>query len=288
MRSCCLLLGLLAGAAALPAGLHSEAEIDRLLAQDPTDYAEMEVPALPHFNIPLGIEFDEDAFENLNFIMTSEKVTGRAAAKTRVRAPDDDGAEPPILCETICRPMNADEKMPRNREGVQPAEQASGPPSQEAENDADPAVPPMMLLDVGKQLCEAKGGNWNHAGAACDPFMKGTQRQLTYDPKGIFNACQEEHGMLYVPCNPYQALALAHMYKVDDHSYYWLWPGGRHDQVHKAALKQDMGNNPTQGLDTCPDEQHIGFFHNWDEAHVDSWGCLHESQNIPVLCCRRG
>jgi len=53
-------------------------------------------------------------------------------------------------------------------------------------------------------------------------------------------------------------------------------------------MKQQIGNNPNSGLDTCPKEQHVGFFHNWDENHVDSWGCLHDEIYMSVLCCRRG
>ena len=78
------------------------------------------------------------------------------------------------------------------------------------------------------------------------------------------------------------------MYEVPDKAHYRLWPGGRPDQVSNAAMKQQIGNNPKSGLDTCPDQQHIGFFHNWDNNHVDSWGCLHDELYMQVLCCRRG
>lgn len=77
-------------------------------------------------------------------------------------------------------------------------------------------------------------------------------------------------------------------FNVPDHAYYWLWPGGRFDQVRQAAFKQDVGHNPRDGMDTCPPRHHLGFFHNWDEAHVDSWGCLPDVNELPVLCCRRG
>ena len=41
--------------------------------------------------------------------------------------------------------------------------------------------------------------------------------------------------------------------------HYWVWPGGRHDQVKRAALKQEIGHNPKEGLDKCPGGHHAGF-----------------------------
>ena len=57
--------------------------MERLLAEDPTDYAEMEILPLPNFNIPLGIEYDEDSFENLSFIVQSERVVAKQHANAR-------------------------------------------------------------------------------------------------------------------------------------------------------------------------------------------------------------
>merc|ERR1719502_2666948 len=167
LRVAGLVLASVALAAAVPSQIHSDEAVDRLLAADPTDYAEMEIPALPHFNIPLGVEFDEDAFENLNFIVMSEG----AAAKQQ--EPDagvvEVQAEDPIVCETICRPMSEAEENPLQ---AVPEEQAAGPTPPEATGTpvngpagagaadaaagADADVTAMMLLDVGKQLCEAK------------------------------------------------------------------------------------------------------------------------------------
>ena len=54
----------------------------------------------------------------------------------------------------------------------------------------------------------------------------------------VFGRCAAEYSPEYAPCNPYQALALAHLYDVKDREHYWLWPGGRPDQVKQAAMKQ--------------------------------------------------
>lgn len=76
-------------------------------------------------------------------------------------------------------------------------------------------------------------------------------------------------------------------YEVPDHEHYWLWPGGRANQVTQAVFKQEIGHNPREGMDRCRQGEHVGFFHNWDEAHVDSWGCFPDSRPLRVLCCRR-
>lgn len=41
-------------------------------------------------------------------------------------------------------------------------------------------------------------------------------------------------------------------------SYFWLWAGGREDQVQSAAFKQDIGHNPVSGLDKCATGDRIG------------------------------
>eukprot|EP00941_MAST-03F_sp_MAST-3F-sp1_P000356 g356.t1 len=305
--------------------LSSSAAIDAILENDPTNYMEVEVPAVPRWDVPLdGAHWLEDDFEETSFLMLSEKVFStqknklmhKDPAQTKSLGVDTFGENAPIQCETVCRPLEDNETdkaldastpSPKAQDASTPSpsetnttvsggERTSsssqenliqrGNISEEKASDNDEIS--FLQLSLSKQMCELKSGGWNHDTKECDPFMKATEVKLSYEPKAIFNICQQEHGKLYVPCNPYQALALAHIYDVPDHSYYWLWPGGRHNQVGNAAMKQDFGNNPTSGMDTCPDEQHVGFFHNWDEAHVDSWGCLHESQEMPVLCCRRG
>ncbi len=43
-------------------------------------------------------------------------------------------------------------------------------------------------------------------------------------------------------------------------AYFWLWPGGRSDQVSSAAFKQDVGHNPASGLDKCAEGERVGAF----------------------------
>ena len=47
---------------------------------------------------------------------------------------------------------------------------------------------------------------------------------------------------------------------VDLKAYFWLWAGGKADQVDSAAFKQDVGHNPATGLDRCADGERIGAF----------------------------
>jgi hypothetical protein len=266
--------------------LHSEAAVDAILASDPTDYAEVEIPALPSFKFPLKhMEWEQDGFEELNFLVLSEKMKAKSDGDIKPKtAVESNGDEDPIQCETVCRPMS-------EAGGAEGEEEEQNEESRfrSMRGQVDEDMFSLLQIEMKKHVCDAKNGEWDDATQKCESFMKSSKAKLSYEPKAVFETCRAEHGPMYVPCNPYQALALAHTYEVPDHSYYWLWPGGRHDQVHGgAAMKQGIGNNPESGMDTCPEEQHVGFFHNWDEAHVDSWGCLHESQEIPVLCCRRG
>ena len=151
--------------------------------------------------------------------------------------------------------------------------------------------PPGVLLEVDKKICHGRGGKFTHDKKtnthACAAFMVHTAAKIAYEPLELFASCTAEFGTDYSPCNPYQALALAHLYDVPDKAHYWLWPGGRPDQVKQAALKQEIGNNPISGLDKCPVGRHVGFFHNWDATHVDSWGCFDDAVANKVLCCRR-
>ena len=92
---------------------------------------------------------------------------------------------------------------------------------------------------VSAKICEAKGGAWSHE-KSCEEYMRSSKVKrvilLT-----LSLVLVKKFGDKYLPCSPYQALALANVYKVDDHSYFWLWPGGRKEQVKQAALKQEMG-----------------------------------------------
>lgn len=272
-------------ASSVPSGLYDESAVDALLA-------EVEIPAIPfHFRVPLDIPIDADAFENLEFI---------SLAETESENKEEEEENEPIRCETICRPMTREEEvfdvnetkaavagmlggLDKMAEGA--AATAAVPGAVAALQEGTPA--PTVLLEVKREICHAKGGNWNQAASNCEDFMRATEAKSTFDSKKLFSLCQQEFGELYAPCGPYQALALAHLYKVPDHERYWLWPGGRFNQATSGALKNDKGYNPVSGLDTCGDDQHVGFYHNWDQQHTDSWGCYHKAQESRVLCCRR-
>lgn len=243
-----------------------------------------------HFNVP-------EAFAELDSLIEMQESIGTGAKARASISPMEIGRvdfrdEPPILCETICRPVNESEMEGARQEAA--AGEASVKDSESAADafqNAPMMAAGMSFLELSSKICEAKGGAWvpgaDGKDGKCEEYMRASEATTRHDGKALFHICSAEFGAKYVPCSPYQALALSNLYKVPDKKYYRLWPGGRHDQVSSAAMKQQIGNNPATGLDQCPDQQHVGFFHNWDENHVDSWGCLHDELQLNVLCCRR-
>ena len=245
-----------------------------------------------HFNMPA-------AFSELDsFLETREHIQQGTRAHASVSPLDvgrvDFKDEPPILCETICRPVNDTEMTSARKEA---GEAEANVQNAGAAKDANAAAlaSGLSFMELESKICAAKGGGWvdgvegdGDGKGKCEPYMVASEATTTYHPDAIFQVCRAEFGARYLPCSPYQALALSNLYDIPDTTHFRLWPGGRPDQVTNAAMKQQIGNNPSTGLDTCPDQQHVGFFHNWDESHVDSWGCLHDELPMQVLCCRRG
>ena len=291
------LLALLAPSAALaieyPAELFHADKIDAVIEQD-AGTAEGLFSGL-HFNMP-------DAFDDVHasFLELSAAIKSGTAAQAAVDPVDvgrvDFRDEPPILCETICRPINDSEMVNARAEAGAAEADVENVARKGAANAA--ALAPggdmtTMFMQLESKICTAKGGSWVNGiedgeTGKCEEYMRASDATTKYLPEAIFKVCNAEFGDKYVPCSPYQALGLANLYDIPDKSHYRLWPGGRPDQVTNAAMKQQIGNNPSSGLDTCPENQHVGFFHNWDGQHVDSWGCLHDELYMKVLCCRRG
>jgi len=232
-----------------------------------------------NFRIPDNVDLlSDDDFANSNLVFLSKK--------EKLITPTGKATDPPVLCETICRPTNPEDRKKAGQAAAYASQEGDVDQSAFLETGSSASISALDRL-IEQKMCKFRGGMWNNATQQCDAFMRATTTETSYDPKVIFARCQEEFSANYVPCNAYQALALANMYEVPDHEFYWLWPGGRFDQVSSAALRRDIGNNPDSGLDKCPDNQHIAFFHNWDAMHVDSWGCLSDQESHPVLCCRR-
>ena len=243
-----------------------------------------------HFNVP-------GAFNELDsFLSMQESIETGTKAHASISPLDvgrvDFKDEPPILCETICRPVNDTEMSSARSEAGSTEANIKNTAAASQANSAALAPGGISFIELESKICTAKGGGWVNGAegvdGTCEPFMRASDATTKYQPEAIFQVCSSEFGTSYVPCSPYQALALSHLYEIPDKAHYRLWPGGRPDQVTNAAMKQQIGNNPNSGLDTCPKEQHVGFFHNWDENHVDSWGCLHDELYMQVLCCRRG
>jgi hypothetical protein len=288
------LLLLLAPALAVeyPSELFHADKIDAVLEQDG---GEGSLFGGLHFNMP---EAFGDVHES--FLELRANIQAGTAAHAAVDPVDvgrvDFRDEPPILCETICRPVN-DTEMQSARAEAGAGEASVANAAAQGEANAAALAPggemSTMFMELESKICTAKGGGWvngveDGATGRCEEYMRASEATTKYHPQAIFKVCSAEFGENYVPCSPYQALGLANLYDIPDKSHYRLWPGGRPDQVTNAAMKQQIGNNPSSGLDTCPDEQHVGFFHNWDGQHVDSWGCLHDELYMKVLCCRRG
>jgi hypothetical protein len=296
-----------------PAGIADEAAVDAIIStrRQPVQRQGGNSRALPFtFDVPLDGEMFKD-LDTMFLQVMDEPDAAASGSEGKEKGASTDSVvpgtpahaigeafknEPPIVCETVCRPMDEEESKTATKQAETIEKDAQ---KKAEETDAEMDLPmgkavgtednnvdaTGSFLQVSAKICEAKGGAFKNG--ECDEFMRSSEGKTVYAPKEIFGVCNKEFGKGYVPCSPYQALALAHLYKVADHSYYWLWPGGRHDQNTGAVMKQQIGNNPVAGLDQCPDKQHVGFFHNWDEAHVDSWGCLHDEQELPVLCCRQ-
>merc|ERR1711865_168019 len=110
-------------------------------------------------------------------------------------------------------------------------------------------------------------------------FMRATTGKVTHSGLNIWYQCQSEMGSGYVPCSPFQALALGHLYKIPHQKKFWLWPGGSfEDAVHDHSTHDEM----------CKDNKKVGFMSDPEAKNVDSWSCMEKKEQVPVLCCRRG
>lgn len=217
-------------------------------------------------SLPSGSFPEFDGLET-SFLVESSTTFQKAEPETTGKPSDVDE---PVVCETVCKPL-----------GGAPADSPDNAPNTASVN-------PTSFLQVDKKICHSKGGKWNDDNSDCEDFMQASKSHIAFDGDAVFQTCQQDVGTDYVPCNPYQALALAHLYSVPDHSYYWLWSNDGGVASKGNSDKAAVSHTPAaSGVDKCGAEQHLGFFHNWDEAHVDSWGCLHDSMTLPVLCCRR-
>lgn len=147
--------------------------------------------------------------------------------------------EPPILCETICRPVN-DTEMSSARDEAGNTEASIQ--NTQAHGAANAAA--MSFMEIESKICTAKGGGWVNGiegkDGKCEPFMVASDATSKYQPEAIFQICKAEFSALYVPCSPYQALALSHLYEIPDKQHYRLWPGGRPDQVTNAGKKKNV------------------------------------------------
>lgn len=89
-------------------------------------------------------------------------VKQRATAAAAEPAAADE--EPPVLCETVCRPMN-DTDMDMATAAARYAAKASNPEGKPAVKatvkSADAATLEMSFLEMKRDICHAKGGNWN-------------------------------------------------------------------------------------------------------------------------------
>jgi len=172
--------------------------------------------------------------------------------------------EEPLNCQTICRPITPSGNSTDDAAFL------------EYENSNGPAGVSATL--VQKAICEGKGGVWTDTNG-CAEFMRATTGKVTHSGLNIWYQCQSEMGSGYVPCSPFQALALGHLYKIPHQKKFWLWPGGSfEDAVHDHSTHDEM----------CKDNKKVGFMSDPEAKNVDSWSCMEKKEQVPVLCCRRG
>jgi hypothetical protein len=106
-----------------------------------------------------------------------------------------------------------------------------------------------------------------------------------YTAGARFSGCQTELGTAYAPCSAFQALGLAQLFRIPQTTFYWLHAGGTASQGGTNALYRTSAGLAPQVA--CPASQTIGFFHSWDNDHVDGLSCNPDATVLPVLCCRR-
>jgi hypothetical protein len=140
------------------------------------------------------------------------------------------------------------------------------------------AAPSASFLEA--QMCEGRGGAVGSDGS-CQSFLQVTSTFISPKNASIEEQCEKEYGSGYQACSAVQALGLAHVYSVPDHSHYWLKP----DDLSLLRLKAVAAESDDAGM--CSGANSLALKHNWDAKSVDSQVCLHESNAHRVVCCRK-
>ena len=140
-----------------------------------------------------------------------------------------------------------------------------------------------QMEKMDRRLCRRLGGAWLND--KCSAFMGATEGAVP--ATGRWAQCKAELGGDYVPCNAFQALALSGLYKIPNQQYYWLHAGGTAGQASVQTLWRGTHSSvPIAVQPNCPADHTVSFFHSWDTNHVDSIGCLQNSRELSVVCCR--
>jgi len=136
---------------------------------------------------------------------------------------------------------------------------------------------PTSLQTVQRSTCEVVGGLWSQAESTCLPFMVATQAKMTAPSDHVLEqVCKSEVGARFGSCLVNEALGLAHLFDIRDHTYFWL-----------KSESVSGGVSARMGIPSCDNSTHMAFYHNWDHKHVDEYSCQSREQTLSVLCCRR-
>lgn len=134
---------------------------------------------------------------------------------------------------------------------------------------------PTALQSVQRSTCEVVGGLWSDVERTCLPFMVATQAKMDKPSDvSLDTVCRTEVGPRFGSCLVNEALGLAHLFNIRDHTYFWL-------------KSQSGGVGSGFGIRGCSNSSHMAFYHNWDHKHVDEYKCLEVEKALSVLCCRR-
>lgn len=150
-----------------------------------------------------------------------------------------------VVCETVCRPRSSSTSPITGSAATPPTSRASfietgsdsTPEPRTTQDHLRNVIDDMqrqhaaqlneLAITFNRTICESTGGGWDSERAVCAPFMRPSLSAVSScDGNAVFEACagsfvdadgvthyDDGSGDDYVPCNPFQALALSHLKK---------------------------------------------------------------------------
>ncbi len=231
--------------------------------------------AVPHFS--LHDLMADDEFADTEFIVLSQQEKAHDGAERRAATEELEvhthgdaalhniatASGSGVVCETVCRPRTSTSAAGASFVELDELEDAPGGADAakalqqyvrkvvETLQQNNAAQLEELALAFNRSLCEATGGGWSKVSAACAPFLRASPTMVSSCEGGdVFEACnggfRDANGVVhdgtagdYVPCNPFQALALSHT------------------QHHAVPQQVHARSNPWFGC------RWLGPFHQW-------------------------